>query len=177
MADFKRALEFVLRHEGGYVDDSNDTGGETYGGISRNYHPGWDGWKIIDSMREEHGFPGILSANTKVATSLANFYRTSFWSRVDGENLPDQRLAEELLDSAVNLGSDRTIRFLQRSLSALNRNEALYSDLSEDGIVGAHTRRALRVYLSGDSVETLLTCLNIMQGMHYLERLKERRES
>lgn len=174
MADFNRALSFVLRHEGAYSVDPYDAGGETYRGISRAYHPGWDGWDIIDGMREREGFPGILSANTALEASVAKFYKVQFWLPVDGDDIPDQGLAEELLDSAVNLGAGRAIRFLQRSLNALNRNEALYSDVREDGILGEKTRLALREYRSKDPPGTLLTCLNILQGMHYLNRLKER---
>src|SRR5690349_15926724 len=36
---FKRGLEFVLQHEGGYVNDPNDPGGETRWGISKIAHP------------------------------------------------------------------------------------------------------------------------------------------
>lgn len=174
MADFNRALKSVLRHEGAYANDHRDPGGETYKGISRIYHPGWDGWRIIDALREKEDFPKTLSANRDLEASLASFYRALFWRAVDGDNLADQRLAEELFDTAVNLGAGRAVGFLQRSLNVLNRNETLFRDIQEDGSFGENTRRALKAFLSQDSTETLLTCLNILQGMHYLDRLRER---
>lgn len=174
MADFCRALKSVLRHEGLYADDPRDSGGETYRGVSRIHHPQWEGWKIIDSLRAKSDFPKTLPAHTDLNALLASFYRAQFWRRVDGDKLADQLLAEELFDTAVHLGPGRAVGFLQRSLNALNRNEALYGDLREDGVFGKNTRRALRIFLAQDPLETLLTCLNILQGMHYLERLRER---
>ena len=38
MADFKIAFEKVLEQEGGYVNDVNDPGGETYKGVARSIH-------------------------------------------------------------------------------------------------------------------------------------------
>lgn len=174
VADFKLALEFVLRHEGAYIDDSHDPGGETYKGVSRKHHPGWDGWKIIDRLREKEDFPGILSANPALQNLLVRFYEVEFWRRLDGHRLSEQSLAEELFETAVNLGPGRAVKFLQRSLNALNRSESVCGDLREDGSFGEKTRRSLSAYLSNDSPEILLTCLNILQGMHYLNRLKER---
>ena len=39
MADFNDAFDETMGHEGGYVNDSNDAGGETYRGISRRFNP------------------------------------------------------------------------------------------------------------------------------------------
>lgn len=174
VADFKLALEYVLRHEGAYVDDPHDPGGETYKGVSRKHNPGWEGWRTIDTLRERENFPKILAANPALKDSLVRFYEAKFWRPLDGDNLPDQRLAEELFDTAVNLGPGRAVRFLQRSLNVLNRNEKLYADLRQDGSIGEKTRQALRAYLANDSIDILLTCLNILQGMHYLKRLRQR---
>lgn len=35
MAKFEHALQLLLQHEGGYVNDPDDQGGETYKGIAR----------------------------------------------------------------------------------------------------------------------------------------------
>ena len=37
--DFNTAMNFVLRHEGGYVNNANDPGGETKYGISKRSYP------------------------------------------------------------------------------------------------------------------------------------------
>jgi lysozyme family protein len=42
----KKIIEFTLRNEGYYVNDKDDSGGETYRGISRVNFPKWAGWAI-----------------------------------------------------------------------------------------------------------------------------------
>ena len=60
MASFKEAWEETSAVEGGYVDDDDDRGGETYRGVARNFHPDWPGWDRIDAAKDDPGFPGIL---------------------------------------------------------------------------------------------------------------------
>ena len=47
MSEFQPALQKVLAHEGGYVNDPDDPGGETYKGIAHNMHSKWGGWVYI----------------------------------------------------------------------------------------------------------------------------------
>ena len=56
MADFTKAYALTAAYEGGYVDDPEDAGGETYRGISRRYHPSWQGWQIIDTLKNRFCF-------------------------------------------------------------------------------------------------------------------------
>ena len=44
MADFRLAYKKIEAAEGGYVNDPDDKGGETYKGISRKANPDWNGW-------------------------------------------------------------------------------------------------------------------------------------
>ena len=37
--NFSEAITFILDHEGGYVDDKTDPGGETKFGISKRQYP------------------------------------------------------------------------------------------------------------------------------------------
>ncbi|MFM7564688.1 MAG: glycosyl hydrolase 108 family protein, partial [Planctomycetota bacterium] len=39
MADFAIAFDETMINEGGYVDDPDDRGGETYRGVARRFHP------------------------------------------------------------------------------------------------------------------------------------------
>ena len=54
MAKFQIAEAITGRNEGGYANNSADTGGETYAGIARNYWPKWQGWKYIDNFHPCH---------------------------------------------------------------------------------------------------------------------------
>lgn len=59
MADFDKAYFRTCKFEGGYANDKNDSGGETYKGISRVHNPKWGGWKIIDSYKKKKIFRKI----------------------------------------------------------------------------------------------------------------------
>jgi lysozyme family protein len=88
------------------------------------------------------------------------------------------RLAAELFDTGANMGPAVAVTFLQRALTALNRNGTDYADLTPDGRVGAATLAALDGFFArrgttpGENV--LLRAIEALQGERYL-RLAERR--
>ena len=59
MADFRESFNKVILAEGGYVNDPDDKGGETYLGISRVNHPYSVMWEIIDAIKKEKGTKNI----------------------------------------------------------------------------------------------------------------------
>lgn len=112
MALFEIAFALVLEHEGGYVNDPYDPGGETIYGLSRNYHP--DAWA--------NGRPSIEKAKS--------IYKRDYWDSCHCDQLPPQ-LALMVFDSAINQGPKQAIRFLQRALN-----------VEDDGIIGPQTLKA-----------------------------------
>lgn len=76
------------------------------------------------------------------------------------------------------MGPTVAVTFLQRALTALNRNGTDYSDLTPDGRIGPGTLSALDAFISArgkKGAETvLLRALEALQGERYL-RLAERR--
>ena len=88
------------------------------------------------------------------------------------------QIAAELFDTGVNMGPAVATTFLQRALTALNRNAKDYTDLAPDGRVGPLTLHALDAFLAtrgkkgGETV--LMRALEALQGERYL-RLAERR--
>jgi lysozyme family protein len=76
------------------------------------------------------------------------------------------------------MGPAVAVTFLQRALTALNRNGADYPDLVPDGRIGEQTLSALDAFLKLRSQRTgetvLLRALEALQGERYL-RLAERR--
>jgi lysozyme family protein len=169
MADYDVAYDITLTHEGGYDNDPDDAGGETYKGVARKYYPTWAGWAIIDAAKEEPNFPDCLKDNIVLDSMIREFYRINYWNRFDGDGLSEQLLANELFDTGVNMGVSRAVEFLQKALNVLNRNGKLYDDIGEDGKFGNDTITALSAYLSTDSVNLLLKIMNVLQGMHYIE--------
>lgn len=96
MIDFDTAIDRVLGHEGGYVNDPADPGGETNWGISRRSYPTLD----IKNLTRE-GAKAI--------------YRRDFWAPV-AMKVNDTALVYQLVDAAINHGMDNATRFLQRAL-------------------------------------------------------------
>jgi lysozyme family protein len=114
MAYYKHAIIKVLRHEGGYVPDKDDTGGETYRGVSRNNWPRWRGWALIDSAKKTAGFPASLDKNVALQDLIMTFYRDNFWDKIGGDFIASQAIADMLVDAAVNEGVKPAVRRAQK---------------------------------------------------------------
>ncbi len=168
MALFYTSFDATMDHEGGYVHDPDDVGGETYRGISRRYNPSWDGWSTIDSAKSAPNFPNSLRIYETLNSQVKNFYKVNYWDRFEGDQIISQNIANELFDTAVNMGMSRAVKFLQIGLNLLNRNQTNYADIVEDGKFGPATMNALTSYSYMDNEVYLLKVLNILQGMHYI---------
>lgn len=166
MANFRESFEKTMGNEGYYSDHENDSGGETYMGIARNFHPDWRGWDFIDQMKRE----GKRIGHTDPLYNLAmTFYRNHFWNRVRGDEIRDQDVANKIFDIAVNMGVQRSILFLQKALNILNKNTELYADITEDGAIGPNTIYTLNRHLDLKGNEVLLKTIALYQGNHYIK--------
>lgn len=172
MAVFSEAYEITLKHEGGYDNDPDDVGGETYKGVARAYYPSWPGWAIIDDAKSYPNFPDNLTNDTELNRMIKDFYKANYWDRFWGDQISNQLIANEMFDTAVNMGVSRAVKFLQTALNLLNRNQSNYSDIVEDGGFGTNTMNALNSYLYLDKEDYLLKIINILQGMHYITYMK-----
>jgi lysozyme family protein len=150
MADFKTAYKITMAHEGGWANNPADTGGETWRGIARNKHPDWLGWMLVDKAKH-----GDFPANLNSVSGLQDM--------VDQVN--NQKIANELFDTSVNMGQGIAALFLQRSLNVSNRNGKDYPDLQVDGNIGPVTINALNNH---PRQEQVLKLLNTLQGARYI---------
>lgn len=177
MADFEIAFDETMLHEGGYVDDPDDAGGETYRGVARKFHPGWPGWKKVDAHKQQAPaeFQKLLDDDRELQELVAAFYREFFWQPIRGDQLADQALANELFDTAVNQGVGTAIRFWQEALNLLNRHGRDYPEIAVDGLVGEQTLATTAKFLARNrqQPDRLLKVLNLMQGGKYLERARQ----
>jgi len=164
---FSEAFAATMGSEGGYSNDPQDRGGETYMGISRNNHPGWPGWVIIDSCRRT-GQP--LEHRETLGDMVRAFYQEEFWEKA-GCHLIDRisaKAANELFDSAVNCGVRNGGKFLQAALNMLNVGGTLYPDIQVDGKVGPGTAKAMAACCKTKLAEGLLVrCQNGEQYIYY----------
>lgn len=173
MANFKKAYKLTMVYEGGYANDSDDVGGETYKGVARRYYPNWEGWVIIDQYKNYPDFPAILDTLEDLQTCIFEFFKTNYWDVIWGDSLPNQEIANEMFDIAVNMGVSRATKFIQAGLNILNRNQKNYPDIVEDGKFGPKTFSTLQYYLSIDSPKYLRKIIVIFRGMHYIEYMRK----
>lgn len=168
MADFDKAYNITLKHEGGYIHDTDDAGGETFKGIARKFNPSWQGWEIIDKAKIEGTFPKNLKHKTDLDILVRTFYKARYWDVNLLDSCPSQNIANEMFDTGVNMGISRAAKFLQKSLNLLNKKGLIYQDVTEDGKMGPNTLNALKKCLNYRGYEYLYKLLNIFQGMHYI---------
>lgn len=168
MASFREAYNITMKHEGGYVNDSDDVGGETYKGVARRYNPTWAGWKVIDKLKNQAGFPRSAYIDSALDDMVKDFYKALYWDVNLLDYCASQLVANEMFDTGVNMGTGRAGKFLQKALNLLNKNGKLYRDVVEDGRLGKNTLKALEGCLSYRGDEYLFKLLNILQGNHYI---------
>jgi lysozyme family protein len=169
MADFDVALPKILRHEGvvfdpdgdpivgrtGYVNNPDDPGGETNYGITRN-------------VALENGY--VADMVDIPFFVVKKVYRTRYWDALHGDDIADQEIAEELFDTAVNMGVGTVAMFLQRTLNVLNLRGVRYADIQVDGKIGPGTISALSAALSVEPWYRLaiLRALDSLQAVRYI---------
>lgn len=172
MADFEKAFNITMGHEGGYNKDPDDAGGETYRGISRIHHPNWLGWNYIDNIKFVGTDPNQSFVFADLDSLVRSFYEDVFWNPMRLDQVSSQAVAEEMFDTGVNQGINDAVQYLQISLNVLNRNGLLYPDLVEDGKIGPKTLKALNLALSVGDEEILLIWMNVAQGWHYMAYMR-----
>jgi len=174
MAKFEDAFSRTMLHEGDYNNDEDDAGGETYRGISRRYNPSWKGWEVIDDCKRfDFSLEDCLNMKGNIMDDLVeDFYKDKYWNPFWGDEIDNQAIANELFDTAVNMGIYRAVKFLQQALNYLNRNGTIYSDIVEDGAFGRNTMRAFKSLPKRD-YDVLYKMMNVLQGMHYMNYMSK----
>lgn len=163
--DVEQLINAAIEREGGYANHPADKGGPTCFGIT-------------EAVARAHGFAGPMRRLPR--EEAMRIYTRLYWLRPRFDEIARRsaRVAAELFDTGVNMGPAVSATFLQRALTALNRNAGDYPDLVPDGRIGDRTLAALDAFLklrgvsSGETV--LLRALEALQGERYL-RLAERR--
>lgn len=118
MADFNKAYKKVAAAEGGYVNDPDDAGGETYKGVSRKANPYWVGWVILDDLKKHHPktFESIAKKTPQLEKAVWDLYKKTYWDCFNLDNVPNQLVAEQLFDTNVNCGKLAAVTIAQRTV-------------------------------------------------------------
>lgn len=151
-------LDALVGREGRYANRASDRGGETM-------------WGVTLAVARAFGYDGAMAQMPR-ETAL-RIYRSRYWIEpgFDLVSTISEPIAEELLDTGVNMGTGVASTFLQRCLNALNQQSRLYDDLTADGRIGSVTLDALRRYLKARGAEgeaVMLRALNALQGARYI---------
>jgi len=117
LINFDEIIEVVLHHEGGYVNDPDDPGGETNFGIAKRSHPDVDIANLTKDGAKE-------------------IYKEHYWDRNKVEDLPED-LRHIYFDMCVNQGRGRAVKIMQRAANAKG------ADLVVDGGMGPKTIAAM----------------------------------
>ncbi len=165
MRQASELIDALIEREGGYVDHPADRGGPTR-------------WGITQAVARAHGYAGAMPLLPRAKAEA--IYERLYWSRPRFDAVAERtpRVAAELFDTGANMGPGVAATFLQRALTALNRNGQDYPDLVPDGRIGTATLAALDAFLAVRGAEAgetvLLRALEALQGERYL-RLAEKR--
>ncbi len=133
--DFKFFLKAILFWEGGLTDDEFDPGGKTKWGLSH---------KFLKTI----GINDVESVNVH---QMRIIYEIHFWDKCKCGRLPPY-LALVVFDSAVNQGTGRATKFLQKALK-----------VKVDGIIGNKTIAATRTARPNVLLRNFMT----LRAMHY----------
>jgi lysozyme family protein len=115
---FKECLELILKSEGGWVNNPNDSGRETNLGVTKRV---WE---------EYVGHP-VESLKKLTKEEVAPLYELKYWRPCYGEVLP-RGLDLVVFSMAVNAGPGRSVKLLQQSIGCV-----------PDGVIGPKTRELI----------------------------------
>jgi|TARA_B110000881_G_C18364694_1_gene408158 lysozyme family protein len=114
--NFDKCLEMLLQHEGGYVNDSRDSGGMTNLGVTKRVYEDWVDRKVTEQEMRD-----------LTPDDVAPIYKKNYWDRVKGDYVYSG-VDWCLFDWAVNSGSGRPAKAVQRAVGA-----------TPDGVIGKQT--------------------------------------
>lgn len=151
-------IDGVIEVEGGFVDHPSDPGGATKFGIT-------------ERVARANGYKGPMRDLPR-STAFAIYHtRYVVGPNFDDVAAVDEKVAEELIDSGVNAGTDRAATWFQEALNSLNERGKAYPAIGEDGDIGAGTMRAFKAFKArrGKAATLImLRALDAKQGAHYL---------
>lgn len=135
MADFQKALPYILKNEGGYSNNPHDRGGSTNLGITQ---------ATLNEYRDDHP---ELPEDVKDLTveEAGDIYRANYWNAIKGDSIDDQRVATKVFDMAVNFGPVRAAKMLQASIGAM-----------ADGVIGPKTLGLVNINAPQDVLNKLV---------------------
>lgn len=135
---FENLIGMILNHEGGYVNDPVDPGGETKYGISKRTYP-------------------YLDIKNLTVDQAKDIYYRDWWKPLRCPEIKHDRIAQKHLDTSINVGPRNGVRILQRALCDVGEAVVV------DGIIGPKTLAAT----NRTDPDKLLATMRYQQAQFY----------
>lgn len=124
---FKKALSFVLKWEGGYVNNPHDKGGATNKGITQGTYNGW----LVSKGLQRKDVKFISQSEVE------EIYYNNYWLKAGCQKM-SKIFAVISFDTAVNMGVGRVQEFLKAAkwtdpTKFLDAREAKYREFANYG--------------------------------------------
>lgn len=151
-------IDGVIGREGAFTNNPNDPGGATM-------------WGITERVARANGYAGPMNAMPREVAK--NIYFTQYVQKPGfAAVMPlSDKIAEEIVDTGVNMGPAVASLFLQQALNTFNNQGRDYPDLKVDGDIGPASIAALKALLAkrgADGETVMLRALNALQGERYI---------
>lgn len=124
--NFKKIMDEVLKHEGGYVNHPSDPGGATNRGVTRCTLAAYRGVSCANLP--------IAEVKNLTLEETLEIYRVNYWNRCLADDLPSG-VDYVVMDYAVNSGVSRSAKLLQKIVGA-----------KADGVIGLKTLAKVNDY-------------------------------
>ena len=188
---FDLAFSVTDSKEAGYANHPNDKGGETYGGISRVFHPNLALWHRIDAAKAQLGIVNldtslrenrellqelnaILAKDKELYNMRKAFFRKCFYDVHNCDKIKNIDIVVELYDTSVLCGTKIAAKFLQRAMNVINNNGKRWDNIKVDGNVGNITIKTLNKAISKGYAQEIFKVQNILQGNHVVNIAEKR---
>lgn len=152
-------IGFVIRLEGGYVDNPADRGGPTKYGVTQ-------------ATLGHHRGNVASASDVKNLTEMEaiSIYRGAFWTPLGFHRVPSKNVALVLFAHTIHTGPTSAFKALQKSI-----NRAFNTNLFVDGIFGPNTEIQLASAIKKNDA---LLCRKLLQNaQEFYSQLCENNES
>lgn len=132
---FDRAVNVLLKHEGGFSDHKSDPGGATNYGISLRY---------LKSAGIDINLDGKIDLSDIMALDKSKakaVYKRYWWDKYGYNGIEDLPIAIKVFDLAVNMGASQAHKLAQRAVNTLSSH--IEEVLVVDGKLGRKSFSAI----------------------------------
>lgn len=144
MADYRKLIPFILKFEGGYVNDPADSGGPTNKGVTLNtFRSVYGRTKTINDLKH-------MTEN-----EWRHIYKSLYWDKCKADDIADQSIANMLVDFAWHSGVTTAVKKLQKIVG-----------VTSDGICGVQTIGAINSRYAPETFNLLKAArMRYLQGV------------